>query len=103
VTETKPTPKLDPNLVERIKIRAQQEEINVAELIERAIYFYLDHPSAYIKNDEIDGRITEAIAPLRREVAVLRAELSEYGQVRSVEQPANIYSPQRIARELYND
>jgi len=103
VTESKPTPKLDPSLVERIKTRAKQEEINVAELIERAIYFYLDHPSVYIKNDEIDARITEAIAPLRREITVLRAELSEYGQIRGVEQPVTAYSPQRITRELYND
>jgi hypothetical protein len=104
VTDRKPTQKLDPTLVERIRTRAKQEEISVSDLIERAMHFYLDNPntpSVFVKSSEIDGRIVEAIAPLRREVAMLRAELSEYG----VQSPKErlIYSPQRLKPEMYND
>jgi hypothetical protein len=99
--QTPPSQKLDPIVVERIKLRAKQENISVAEVIEKAIYFYLDNPNMYVKNTEIDDRIAQAIAPIQREVAMLRAELSEYGQLRSTDQPS--YKSQRLVREMFND
>jgi len=96
-----PSQKLDPIVVERIKLRAKQENISVAEVIEKAIYFYLDHPHMYIKNTEIDDRIAQAIAPIQREVAMLRAELSEYGQLRGTDQTP--HKSQRLVREMFND
>jgi hypothetical protein len=99
--QTPPSQKLDPIVVERIKLRAKQENISVAEVIEKAIYFYLDNPNMYVKNTEIDDRIAQAIAPIQREVAMLRAELSEYGQLKTTDRPA--YKSQRIVREMFND
>lgn len=97
----KPTSKLDPIVINRIKLRAKQEGISVAEVVEKAIYFYLDNPDMYVKNTEIDDRIAQAIAPIQREVAMLRAELGEYGQSQGSDQPA--YKSQRFVREMYND
>ena len=71
------------------------------EVIEKAIYFYLDNPNMYVKNTEIDDRIAQAIAPIQREVSMLRAELAEYGQFRGIDHPT--YKPQQMIRELYND
>jgi hypothetical protein len=102
VTESpKPSPKLDPVVIDRIKLRAKQEGISVAEVVEKAIYFYLDNPNMYVKNTEIDDRIAQAIAPIQREVAMLRAELSEYGQLEGVDRPS--YKSQRLVREMFND
>jgi len=102
VSETSKSPqRLDPIVVERIKLRAKQEGVTVAEVIEKAIYFYLDNPDMYVKNTEIDDRIAQAIAPIQREVAMLRAELSEHGQFRSMEQVT--YKSQGLVREMYND
>jgi hypothetical protein len=96
-----PRKKLAPIVIERIKLRAKQEGISVAEVIEKAIYFYLDNPDMYVKNTEIDDRIAQAIAPIQREVAMLKAELSEYGQFRGIDHPT--YKPQGLVREMYND
>jgi P-type E1-E2 ATPase len=46
----------------------------------------------------VDG---EAIAPIQLEVAMLRAELSEYGQFRGIDHPT--YKPHGLVREMYND
>ena len=102
MSETSKSPqKLDPIVVERIKLRAKQEGVTVAEVIEKAIYFYLDNPDMYVKNTEIDDRIAQAIAPIQRDVAMLRAELGEYGQFRGIDHPT--YKPQHLVREMYND
>ncbi len=96
--------KLDPEVIKQIKLRAQRDGVSTISLVEKALHFYLNNfdnfnSENYPKNAEINDRIAQAIAPIQREVSMLRAELGEYGQ--GVDQAG--FKSQRLVREIYND